>query len=412
MSNFISNTFNTLAGDHRRYSLEHRLFNSISLLNAVTNIAGAFTVFDASQAKFLVPLQLITGVVFFGIYYGSRIRHAYRRLYWPFVLTILCFLLLNSAANSGSMGGAHYYLIPALVIATILSDRPRRTVAAFAIFGVATLGLLLVEQVHPEWIAPVQGQRARFYDIAVNLVFVEAFTGILVMVLTRNLNQERAESDRLLHNILPDRIARELRTSDHVEPLFYESATVLFTDFVGFTRIAERMTPQELIGELDSCFRHIDEIVARHGLEKIKTIGDSYMAVGGIPEPNGTHAIDCVRAALEIQESIGRMRAEREAAGKPYWDLRLGMHTGPLVAGVIGHHKFAYDVWGDTVNTASRLESAGVAGRVNISAATQGLVKDLFECEYRGQIPAKNKGEIAMYFVNGVLPKVPAPSPV
>jgi len=224
------------------------------------------------------------------------------------------------------------------------------------------------------------------------------------VVLTKNLNQERAKSDSLLLNILPSSVAEELKANDSVSPRHYESASVLFTDFVGFTQIAEGMTPEELIAELDGCFSGFDAIARKHKLEKIKTIGDSYMAVGGVPAANSTHALDSVRAALEIQRFMTELAEKKKTLNRPCWQLRLGIHTGPLVAGVIGREKFAYDVWGDTVNTASRLESSGVAGRINISGATYEHVKDFFHCEYRGKISAKHKGEIDMYFVNAIQP--------
>jgi adenylate cyclase len=223
-------------------------------------------------------------------------------------------------------------------------------------------------------------------------------------VLTRNLNQERAKSDSLLLNVLPASIAEELKAHDSVGPRQYDSTSVLFTDFVGFTQIAEAMTPEELITELDECFSRFDAIIKNHRLEKIKTIGDSYMAVGGVPFPNRTHAVDSVLAALEIQQFMIKLAERKKTRNQPFWQLRLGIHTGPLVAGVIGRQKFAYDVWGDTVNTASRLESSGAAGRINISGATYEQVKDFFVCEFRGKIPAKHKGEIDMYFVNSIQP--------
>ncbi len=230
--------------------------------------------------------------------------------------------------------------------------------------------------------------------------------GILVQVLTQNLNQERRKSDRLLLNVLPETIAQELKQTDRVQPIDYESASVLFTDFVGFTQIAEGFTPQQLIEELDSCFSRFDLIAKKHKLEKIKTIGDAYMAVGGVPVTNRTHAVDCVLAALEIEQVVSRFREQEMAESRPYWQIRVGIHSGDLVAGVVGREKFAYDVWGDTVNTASRLESSGVAGRINISGTTYHLVKEFFDCEFRGKIAAKNKGEIEMYFVNGIRPEL------
>ncbi|HSE22707.1 MAG TPA: adenylate/guanylate cyclase domain-containing protein, partial [Pyrinomonadaceae bacterium] len=342
------------------------------------------------------------GILFAVFYYLSRFKNAYQILYWPFVLLILAFLFINSLFNAGSAGGAHYYFIPAMVIAIILSVKVRRTVVAFVVIGVTTASLFLVEQYHPGWISQYSSPFERMLDVRSNFMFVQFLTGILVVVLTKNLNQERAKSDSLLLNILPARVAEELKMRDSVSPRHYESASVLFTDFVGFTQIAERMTPDELVAELDACFSRFDAIARKHKLEKIKTIGDSYMAVGGVPAANRTHAVDSVLAALEIQRFMMELTAKKTALNQPCWQLRIGVHTGPLVAGVIGREKFAYDVWGDTVNTASRLESSGVAGRINISAATYEEVKDFFVCEPRGKVLAKNKGEIDMYFVNSV----------
>jgi adenylate cyclase len=270
----------------------------------------------------------------------------------------------------------------------------------------AAVSLLVVEREYPGLIRQYANDRERFLDVAGNLVFAQIFTGVLVQVLSQNLNQERRKSDQLLRNVLPESIARELTQTEHVQPIDYESASVLFTDFVGFTQIAENFTPQQLIAELDGCFSQFDAITRKHNLEKIKTIGDAYMAVGGIPTSNKTHAVDCVLAALEIQELIFRLREREMAENRPYWQIRVGIHSGDLVAGVVGSQKFSYDVWGDTVNTASRLESSGAPGRINISPVTRDLVKDFFECDYRGKVAAKNKGEIEMYFVNGLHPEL------
>jgi adenylate cyclase len=391
----------TLFGDPRRFALEHRLFNTISLLNAVANIGGAFAVLSQRNYAFLFALNLGTGVLFLVFYYLSRFRNTNRYLYWPFVLLILGFLLVNALGNSGSRGGAHYYFIPALVISVILSGRTSRTIIAIALFCGATAALLLLEQMRPGWISMYASDRERFIDISGNLLFVQVFTGILVQVLSQNLNQERRKSDQLLRSVLPETIADELKQTDRVQPVDYENASVLFTDFVGFTQIAESFTPQQLIEELDSCFGEFDRIAKRHNLEKIKTIGDAYMAVGGVPIANKTHAVDCVLAALEIVQLVSQLREREMLRSRPYWEIRVGIHSGDLVAGVVGREKFSYDVWGDTVNTASRLESSGEAGRVNISGATYKLVKDFFDCEFRGKVAAKNKGEIDMYFVKG-----------
>jgi class 3 adenylate cyclase len=163
------------------------------------------------------------------------------------------------------------------------------------------------------------------------------------------------------------------------------------------------MSPQDLVEELNTCFKAFDHIIGKYNLEKIKTIGDAYMCAGGIPSPDDRHAHNMVKASLEIQEYIKQNNKRKVEEGKEAWDLRLGLHVGPIVAGVVGKKKYAYDIWGSTVNVASRMESNGEPGRVNISAATYELIKDEFECSYRGKIYAKNVGEIDMYFVDAVI---------
>jgi class 3 adenylate cyclase/tetratricopeptide (TPR) repeat protein len=214
---------------------------------------------------------------------------------------------------------------------------------------------------------------------------------------------EREKSEKLLLNILPEETAAELKEKGYASPRQYELVTVLFTDFVGFTMVAEKMTPQEIVRELDYCFMEFDRIIDRHNLEKIKTIGDSYMCAGGIPVANDSNPFDVVEAALEIRDFMDKTRKAREDSGEAYWQLRIGVHTGPVVAGVVGKNKFAYDIWGDAVNTASRMESSGEAGKVNISGRTYEIIKEHFDCSYRGKIKAKNKGEVDMYFVKGRL---------
>lgn len=220
------------------------------------------------------------------------------------------------------------------------------------------------------------------------------------------LSREYEKSEKLLLNILPADIASELKLQGSSKPRYFPSTTVCFTDFQGFTGIAEKLSPDELVAELDRCFSFFDGLMDRHSLEKLKTLGDGYMFAGGIPTPNQTHAVDCVLAALEIQAFMDELKASKSQRGLPYWEMRLGIHSGDLVAGVIGEKKFAYDVWSDTVNTASRCESSGVVGRVNISSATYELVKGFFQCEYRGPIQTKSKGSIDMYFVHGLLPEL------
>ena len=216
---------------------------------------------------------------------------------------------------------------------------------------------------------------------------------------TLDLQIEKEKSDELLLNILPFDIARELKEKGSAESKKYESATVLFTDFKGFSLIAEKMSAVDLVSEIDYCFKEFDRIIKKHGIEKIKTIGDSYMAAGGIPVENSTHPIDVINAAFDIRDFIETHKEKSIQENKPVFELRIGIHTGNVVAGIVGLNKFAYDIWGDTVNLASRMESSGEPGKINISGSTYELVNAHFACRYRGKVQAKNKGEVDMYFV-------------
>lgn len=194
-----------------------------------------------------------------------------------------------------------------------------------------------------------------------------------------------------------------------IKPIKYNSVTVLFADIQGFTKIVEHLNPDVLIDELDHFFFNFDSIVDKYGIQKIKTIGDAYMAAGGIQQKSSTHPVEMILVALEIQNYMKQLKSRKVLDPHDFWELRVGVHTGPVISGKIGRRNASVDIWGDTVNIASRMESTGVAGEINITGTTYQLVKEFFTCEYRGKMPVKYKGEIEMYFVKGINPELREP---
>ncbi|MCF8277966.1 MAG: tetratricopeptide repeat protein [Flavobacteriales bacterium] len=239
----------------------------------------------------------------------------------------------------------------------------------------------------------IQNQRIGLASIG----FVLLMMGALAVVIYRG----KRKSDHLLLNILPAKIAEELKTYGTAKAKRLDNVTVLFTDFSGFTSLSELMSPEELVNEIHQCFSYFDRVMGEFGIEKIKTIGDAYMAASGVPSPKETHAQDAVSAAIKIQKFMLDREAEKKAKGEQFFQMRVGIHTGTVVAGIVGQKKFQYDIWGDAVNVAARMESSGEVGKVNVSETTYQLLKDdaQFTFESRGKIKAKGKGEMEMYFV-------------
>jgi class 3 adenylate cyclase len=224
---------------------------------------------------------------------------------------------------------------------------------------------------------------------------------------TSQLETEKKKSDDLLLNILPADIADEIKTSGKSRAKTYSMVTVMFTDFKSFTEISQSVSAELLVSEIDYCFSAFDVIVQKYNLEKIKTVGDAYLCAGGLPNLSFTHGLDAVNAAIEIRDFMLSRKREKQSRGEIPFEIRIGLHTGSVVAGVVGVKKFAYDIWGDTVNLAARMEQNSEPGKINISGTTYNLVKDSFSCEYRGKIHAKNKGEVDMYFIEKKIPIEP-----
>jgi class 3 adenylate cyclase len=262
---------------------------------------------------------------------------------------------------------------------TLADERNKRNILLGSVIGIALLlGFLLF--------AFFQNKRNTTKLAAKNMV----------------IEQERNKSDELLLNILPVPVANELKEHGKTTPQSFENVTVLFTDVKSFTKISEQLSPIELVNEIDYCFRAFDSIISKYNIEKIKTIGDAYMCVSGLPVPYAKHCSEILRASIEIRDFILNLANERKKEGRPIFNMRLGVHSGPLVAGVVGSKKFVYDVWGDTVNTAARMEQNGEPGKINVSATIYENAKNEFNFTYRGKLEAKNKGELDMYFLNGL----------
>lgn len=264
----------------------------------------------------------------------------------------------------------------------------------------ARLNALMQEKLLQEAEIEDKKKERRIILLAAALMVVVLGFTLYILVNQRKSNKliskEKKKSDELLLNILPIEVANELKEKGEAEAKLYNEVTVLFSDFVGFTNVVEYLPPQDLVTELHTCFKAFDSIISKYGIEKIKTVGDAYMAVSGLPASNAEHAISIVNAALDIRDY---MKKRHQELGDKTFKVRLGINSGSVVAGIVGVRKFAYDIWGDTVNIAARMEQNSESDKINISGATYELVKDHFICEHRGKIYAKNKGEIDMYFV-------------
>ena len=242
--------------------------------------------------------------------------------------------------------------------------------------------------------------------IMVFLIFILLITWLLlkkiINVRTKKLIIEKEKLETFIADMFPKNTLDELMTKGKASKVKYDFVTVMFADIHGFTKIAEVMDTEALIDELDKFFSAFDSVVEKYGIEKIKTIGDAYMCAGGIPENDRANPIMIILAGLEMMDYMRRRNSE----GIKLWDIKIGIHTGSVIAGVVGQKKLSYDIWGDTVNTANHIESSGEAEKINISGTTYEFVKDFFDCSFRGKIPVKYKGELEMYFVTGIKPEL------
>jgi class 3 adenylate cyclase len=323
------------------------------------------------------------------------------------IYNLLCFTYF--AISHGQVDGAEYFLLPSGMSAMLFFRNIRVIISYFlanlAFFWLCKYSFTVMK---PFIVLP---NNENTYVPNLTILFLITFLIVhyfrtenlrqeqLLEMKNLKLSEEKQKSDRLLLNILPYETAEELKETGFAKARAFKMVTVLFTDFVNFTGIASGLSPEQVVALIHEYFSDFDTIVSKYRIEKIKTIGDSYMCAGGLPEENTSNPADVVRAALEIRQYMERLKQEKINRNEPYFELRIGVHTGPVVAGIVGTKKFAYDIWGDTVNMASRMESAGQADKINISEATYLYVKDQFRCTPRGKVAIKNKEAVEMFFV-------------
>ena len=349
----------------------------------------------------------ILAFVYFAVSLGSVAVFARTRRFEPFLLTQLVDILLMPTAGQTATGGflasggVGMWGVLAPLGALVFLD-VRRAVRWFGAFLAAFLatGLagdaLVADAGFPTWFTSTM--------LALNVVGMAclAFTLLAMFASQRNealtaLRAEQQKSELLLRNVLPHTIAERLKAATERIADHFAAASILFADVAEFTPLAQRLSPAETVGVLDRLFSQFDALVERHGLEKIKTIGDAYMAAAGVPDPHPDHARRAALVALEMRELLARS----VVAGLAGVELRIGINSGPVVAGVIGTHRFLYDLWGDAVNTASRMESHGTPGEIQITRATYELLRDEFVCRPRGTIAVKGKGEMETWYLEG-----------
>ena len=371
----------------------------LQLLNWMTGgmIVASF-LFAAENILIGVPLvwpMLVQALFYAVMYYLGRTQRASLQRLTPIVF-ITNILLIPFAwfANQGIEGSTLLFCMSSL-FGMMSITRGRARVLWVGLLFADVLALMGLETLHPEWVLPYGSQAAYHFDLAFSFLTVAFFMMGYVGVNIHNLDERRKTADALLLNILPNVIANQLKYSPaKVVAEQHAEASVLFADIVGFTPLSAGLRPIELVALLNAVFSYLDTLADKYGVEKIKTIGDCYMVAAGVPTRRPNHAEVLTRMALEMRDFVG----SHDFAGRRL-SLRIGINSGPVVAGVIGHRKFAYDLWGDAVNTASRMESHGEPDAIQITANTHQLIQDSFICEPRGPVEVKGKGAMQVWHV-------------
>lgn len=402
-----------------RYQINEEEFRKARLLVFTSFITSTFSLFYA-VSSWLMESPHLMGAMIFNFLGFLVLPFVFRAKWLSLVACVNAYILIGTIGVGICVfysGGLHSSVLPwfaVLPIASLMMSNKRwgwvwtiTSYLAITIFGLLQfLGITVPDEL------PQNGQGHEIFNTTnsnglvlliylIALVFENTKNTALRNLDERNkqLDKERQRSDELLLNILPHDVMEELKQTGRTRARHYECVSVVFTDFKDFTKVSEVLSPQELVNTIDEYYEAFDNLLNRFGAEKIKTVGDAYICALGIPLETKDNAIKAVELSLAIMEEVNRIRVKLKREDRPAFDIRIGVHTGPLIAGVVGIKKFAYDIWGDTVNTAARMQESGEPNRINISQATWQYVHEQFPCTYRGKIHAKNKGEIEMYFV-------------
>ena len=392
----IDRLIRTLKGSIQSEDLDRRIYNIFLLIVIV--FSPLSIIGNIAQGLHIIAIinPLILLLVTIALYYLSLVKMSMYKFF--FCIVFLVFTAVQWIYNGGgSAGGMQYFFIWTFINATILI-RGKKLITYIILNCIILLGLLIYEHVDGSLIVQYKDQTSRLIDIILSASFTFILASFLIRVIYTEIDKERRKSEKLLQNILPRKVIQELKEKGITSPEIFKDVTVLFSDIVGFTDISTKLPVDTLINELNDIFTSFDVIIEKHFCERIKTIGDAYLAVCGLPEYNADNCINIVNAATEMIDFIN----ERNSTRSIKWQIRIGIHKGNVIGSVVGVKKYIYDIFGDTVNTASRLENLSEPMKINISTEVMKALSDSYSYEDRGKIEVKGKQPMNMYFVNPI----------
>ncbi len=377
----------------------HKIILTVAIYASILNLL-VFSYAYSTMGRSGAALTLLVFAVYLTIsLLAFRFHRKFKILRDSLFIGWYFYLIIYHVVMGGYIGSVLYinYVFAILSGVPMFYKRKVDRVVWYCVYIVTAIVLFVLEPVISKGMVPLPDDLILLTHVN-NFVLIASMIFLSINYYTNIIQTEKLKSDTLIHNILPKSVVNELNTQGRSRPIMVPRATAIFMDFVGFTRITQTMGPEELVAILNEHFTSFDHIFQEHGVEKLKTIGDGYMAVGGLPIQNNTHPVDVALAAMKVVRYMQAKNSEHHME----WNIRIGIHTGPMVAGIIGETKFSYDVWGSTVNLCSRLETASKPGGINVSYEFMECTQAFFEFEPRGQIEVKNAGSVSMYFLTDI----------